>query len=46
MTPQRESDSRWASTGNYHPIEYELFWSNIRANAAERVEAWEVRGPG
>jgi hypothetical protein len=27
--------------GNYHPIEVELFWSNIRANAAERVEAWE-----
>lgn len=27
--------------GNYHPIEYELFWSNIRANAAERTEAWE-----
>lgn len=28
--------------GNYHPVEYELFWSNIRANAAERVEAWEA----
>lgn len=27
--------------GNYHPIEFELFWSNIRHNAAERVTAWE-----
>jgi len=33
----------WAmGKGNYHPIEYELFWSNIRANAAERVAAWET----
>lgn len=31
--------------GNYHPVEYELFWSNIRANAAERVEAWEAARP-
>lgn len=32
----------WAmGKGNYHPIEYELFWSNIRSNAAERVAAWE-----
>lgn len=32
----------WAmGKGNYHPIEYELFWSNIRSNAAERLAAWE-----
>lgn len=31
--------------GNYHPIEYELFWSNIRSNAAERVAAWESTHP-
>lgn len=36
----------WAmGAGNYHPIEYELFWSNIRANAAERVGAWESTHP-
>jgi len=33
--------------GNYHPIEFELFWSNIRANASERVAAWESKqAPG
>lgn len=31
--------------GNFHPIEYELFWSNIRANAAQRVAAWEAVHP-
>lgn len=32
----------WAiGKGNFHPIEYELFWSNIRSNAVERVAAWE-----
>lgn len=38
--PSRVLD-RVMGEGNYHPIEVELFWSNIRANAAERVEAWE-----
>ncbi len=37
----------WAiGKGNYHPIEYELFWSNIRSNAAERVAAWESAHAG
>lgn len=31
--------------GNHHPVEYELFWSNIRTNAAERVAAWEAAHP-
>ena len=36
----------WAmGKGDYHPIEYELFWSNIRTNAAERVAAWESAHP-
>ncbi len=36
----------WAmGKGNYHPIEYELFWSNIRSNAAERLAAWEGTHP-
>lgn len=26
--------------GNYHPIEYQLFFSDIRHNAAVRLEAW------
>ena len=38
--PSRILD-RAMGKGNYHPIEYELFWSNIRANAEERLEAWE-----
>lgn len=36
----------WAmGKGNYHPIEYELFWSDIRSNATERVTAWERAHP-
>ncbi len=27
--------------GNYHPVDFELFWSNVRADAARRVAAWE-----
>lgn len=38
--PSRVLD-RVMGKGNYHPIELELFWSNVRANAAERVAAWE-----
>lgn len=30
--------------GNLHPIEYQLYWGNIRANAATRLEAW-MQGP-
>jgi hypothetical protein len=26
--------------GNYHPVEYQLFYSSIRRNAAERVAAF------
>lgn len=43
--PSRILD-RSMGKGNDHPIEYELFWSNIRANAAERVEAWEAAHRG
>lgn len=32
--------------GNHHPIEYELFWSNIRADAAVRVAAWQAAHGG
>ena len=28
--------------GNYHPIEYQLFWEDIRRNAAARVAAWRA----
>ena len=38
--PSRILD-RVMGKGNYHPIEYELYWSNIRASAAERLDAWE-----
>ena len=43
--PSRVLD-RVMGEGNYHPIEYELFWSNIRASAAERLAAWESLQPG
>lgn len=26
--------------GNYHPIEVQMFWRDLRTNATERVEAW------
>jgi hypothetical protein len=29
--------------GNYHPIEYQLFFADLRANAAERLAAWHAR---
>lgn len=28
--------------GNYHPIEYQLFWEDIRRNARARVAAWRA----
>jgi hypothetical protein len=30
------------ATGDYHVFEYNLFWSNVRANAQERVQAWHA----
>ena len=32
--------------GNYHPIEYQLFFMNIRANATQRVAAFTAARPG
>lgn len=29
--------------GNYHPVEYQLFYVDLRRNALERVEAFEAR---
>jgi hypothetical protein len=29
--------------GNYHAIEYQLFFADIRHNAAARTEAWGRR---
>lgn len=26
--------------GNHHLLDYDLFWSNIRGNVSERVEAY------
>lgn len=44
--PARQSDF-WSRAlgdalggGNHHPIEVQLFWSDLRANARERVAAW------
>ena len=32
---------------NYHPIEYQIFYMNIRHNALQRVEAFQrERGSG
>lgn len=28
-------------SGNYHLLDYELFWSNLRENAQQRIQAWE-----
>jgi hypothetical protein len=30
----------------YHPVEYQLFYVNLRRNAQVRVEAWLQRNPG
>lgn len=29
--------------GNYHLLDYELFWMDVRANAIARVKAWEAK---
>jgi hypothetical protein len=29
--------------GNFHPIEYQIFFADIRHNAAARLEAWRAR---
>jgi hypothetical protein len=31
---------RMLGPGNYHPIEYQLFFAEIRENAAQRLSAW------
>ncbi len=31
----------WLMPGNYHPIEYQLFYVNLRKNAEERVQAYQ-----
>jgi len=28
--------------GNYHPVEYQLYYVDLRQNAADRVEAWSA----
>ncbi|MGB1016823.1 MAG: hypothetical protein ACPG4T_21970, partial [Nannocystaceae bacterium] len=30
----------WSMPGNYHPIEYQLFYVNLRENAVKRTEAY------
>ena len=25
---------------NHHPIEYQMYFANLRANASERIDAW------
>jgi hypothetical protein len=38
---------RTLGPGNFHPIEYQLFFAEIRENAAQRVRAWlSSRAPG
>lgn len=42
--PERDLPSRvllWMmGPGNYHPIEYQLFYGNLRVNVNDRVDAW------
>jgi hypothetical protein len=28
-------------SGNYHLLDYELFWSNLRENVQQRIQAWK-----
>lgn len=35
---------RLMGPGNLHPMEYQLFFVNLRADAARRVAAWTARG--
>ncbi|HND31868.1 MAG TPA: DUF3089 domain-containing protein [Myxococcota bacterium] len=30
---------------NYHPVEYQIFFMNIRQNAEQRVAAWKAQNP-
>ena len=42
--PERDAASKvllWMTgPDNYHPIEYQLFYADLRANAIDRTEAW------
>ena len=31
--------------GNFHPVEYGLFYENLRLNAADRLAAWTTTHP-
>ncbi|GEM_PF-6292948 len=36
---------RVLGAGNWHPVEYQIFFMNLRENAMSRVQAWRTRRP-